>query len=233
MTFPNVFNADPGTKLNFLSFDHTTGRLVIEGTATVSADGLTVTTDPDTGITHPGWHGVTPSGVRLDGGELLDALKNVGSKLSDAVKNALKEALLDAVAIAFKIKAQFPGRGTYASDHLDHFLHGDGSPRTYSDGSDPSEDVREHPSFQAQQQKIEQDLANRISDALATDPPRTSLANYSTKTDAMSFYPPGTFRPREPTRRGRWWRAACRCRSVEYPNQSRWKLLRRRQISSQ
>ena len=29
------FNAPPGTKLNFLSFDHTTGRLVIDGTATV------------------------------------------------------------------------------------------------------------------------------------------------------------------------------------------------------
>ncbi len=62
MTFPNVFGAAPGTKLNFLSFDHTTGRLVIEGTATVSADGLFVTTDPDTGITHPGWHGLTPPG---------------------------------------------------------------------------------------------------------------------------------------------------------------------------
>lgn len=60
MTFPNVFNAAPGTKLNFLSFDHTTGRLVIEGTATVSADGLSVTTDPDSGITKPGWHGLTP-----------------------------------------------------------------------------------------------------------------------------------------------------------------------------
>ena len=62
MTFPNVFNAAPGTKLNFLSFDHTTGRLVIEGTATVSADGLSVSTDPGTGITHPGWHGLTPPG---------------------------------------------------------------------------------------------------------------------------------------------------------------------------
>src|SRR5262249_3138460 len=62
MTFPNVFHAAPGTKLNFLSFDHTTGRLVIDGTATVSADGQTVTTDPDTGITHPGWHGLTPPG---------------------------------------------------------------------------------------------------------------------------------------------------------------------------
>lgn len=67
MTFPNVFNAAPGTKLNFLSFDHTTGRLVIEGTATVSADGLSVTTDPGTGITKPGWHGMLPPGVTIAG----------------------------------------------------------------------------------------------------------------------------------------------------------------------
>ncbi len=45
-----------------MSFDHTTGRLVIEGTATVSADGLTATTDPGSGITKPGWHGLTPPG---------------------------------------------------------------------------------------------------------------------------------------------------------------------------
>ncbi len=62
MTFPNVFNAAPGTKLNFLSFDHTTGRLVIDGTCTVSSNGLYVTTDPGNGVTHPGWHGMTPPG---------------------------------------------------------------------------------------------------------------------------------------------------------------------------
>src|SRR5262249_12052052 len=62
-TFPNLFNAAPGTKLNFLSFDHTTGRLVIDGTATVSADGLSVTTDPGQGVTHPGWHGLPPPGT--------------------------------------------------------------------------------------------------------------------------------------------------------------------------
>ncbi len=61
-TAPNVFGGAPGTKLNFLSFDHTTGRLVIEGTGTVSEDGLSVTTDPGTGITKPGWHGWTPPG---------------------------------------------------------------------------------------------------------------------------------------------------------------------------
>jgi hypothetical protein len=64
MTSPNVFNAAPGQKLNLLSFDHTTGRLVIEGTGTVSMDGLSVRTDPGTGITHPGWHGWTPPGVQ-------------------------------------------------------------------------------------------------------------------------------------------------------------------------
>ena len=68
ITFPNVFNAAPGTKLNFLSFDHTTGRLVIEGTATVSADGLSATTDPGTGITKPGWHGLTPPGLCVGSG---------------------------------------------------------------------------------------------------------------------------------------------------------------------
>ncbi len=67
IVFPNVFNAEPGTKLNFLSFDHTTGRLVIEGTATVSADGKSVVTDPDTGVTKPGWHGLTPPGSESGG----------------------------------------------------------------------------------------------------------------------------------------------------------------------
>lgn len=66
MTTPNIFGLPPGTQQNFLSFDHTTGRLVIEGTGTVSADGLFVTTDPGTGITHPGWHGWTPPGTETD-----------------------------------------------------------------------------------------------------------------------------------------------------------------------
>ena len=62
ITFPNVFNAAPGTKLNLLSFDHTTGMLVINGTGTVSADGLTVVSDPDSGVRAPGWHGMAPPG---------------------------------------------------------------------------------------------------------------------------------------------------------------------------
>ncbi len=74
MTFPNVYNdpsqpdyAAPNSKLYFLSFDHNTGRLVIEGTATVSADGKTVSTDPGVGVTHPGWHGLVPPGDMTKG----------------------------------------------------------------------------------------------------------------------------------------------------------------------
>ncbi|WP_374476423.1 Ig-like domain-containing protein [Zoogloea sp.] len=63
ITFPNVFNADPGTKLSILSFDHTTGKLVINGTATVSADGKTVVSDEGSGVMAPGWHGIAPVGT--------------------------------------------------------------------------------------------------------------------------------------------------------------------------
>lgn len=72
ITMPNVFNLKPGEKTFLLSFDHTTGKLVIDGTMTVSADGLTVTTDPGQGVTKPGWHGMTPpGGCGGDGGPPL------------------------------------------------------------------------------------------------------------------------------------------------------------------
>lgn len=68
MTFPNVFDEPPGTQLNFLSFNHDTGLLEIEGTATVSEDGASVTTDPGTGIVRAGWHGLTrPGSITLPG----------------------------------------------------------------------------------------------------------------------------------------------------------------------
>jgi hypothetical protein len=56
ITFPNLQNAPPGTKVNVMSFDHTTGLVVPDGTATVSADGLYVVSDPGSGIRAPGWH---------------------------------------------------------------------------------------------------------------------------------------------------------------------------------
>ena len=67
VTFPNVFNEPPGTQLNVLGFSRTTGKLMIEGTATVSSDGTFVATDPGNGVTSPGWHGLTPQGSLVIG----------------------------------------------------------------------------------------------------------------------------------------------------------------------
>ena len=72
LTMPNVFGLAAGDKTYMLSFDHTTGRLVVDGTATVSADGLTVTSDPGSGVMQPGWHAMTPRLARL----LAEAAKN-------------------------------------------------------------------------------------------------------------------------------------------------------------
>ncbi|MCM8622351.1 MAG: Ig-like domain-containing protein, partial [Candidatus Accumulibacter sp.] len=56
ISFPNDLGLAPGTKANLLSFDHTTGRLEVRGSMTVSEDGTMVVSDPGTGITQPGWH---------------------------------------------------------------------------------------------------------------------------------------------------------------------------------
>ena len=73
VTFANVYGAAAGTQLDVYSFNHTTGLLEITGTATVSADGASVTTDPGCGITHPGWFGVTPPGTTCQ--ETVDPTK--------------------------------------------------------------------------------------------------------------------------------------------------------------
>ena len=85
MTFPNIYNAPPGTKLSFLSFNHTTGRLEFDGTCTVSDDGLYIRTDPGTGITHPGWHVAAPPGCRGKGRRPIpesDDTDGCGNKLA-------------------------------------------------------------------------------------------------------------------------------------------------------
>jgi hypothetical protein len=66
-TFANIYDAAPGTQLNVLSYDHATGMITVDGTATVSADGKTVTTDPGSGIPFPGWFYVAPPGSQGNG----------------------------------------------------------------------------------------------------------------------------------------------------------------------
>jgi hypothetical protein len=102
LILPNVQNLAPGSKSFVLSFDHTTGRLVIDGTATVSADGLTVMTDPGSGIIQPGWHavvegsqadgrisrrcGIPPKGMGPTAGDFLDLGNNLLGHL-DTINN--------------------------------------------------------------------------------------------------------------------------------------------------
>ncbi|MBV5344317.1 MAG: phosphatase PAP2 family protein, partial [Rhodoferax sp.] len=89
ITFPNVFNAAPGTKLNILSFDHTTGRLVINGTATVSSDGKTVVSDEGSGVVAPGWHGLTPPGTQIQLDELGELLSILFTEIDGAVSKKI------------------------------------------------------------------------------------------------------------------------------------------------
>lgn len=72
VTMPNVDNLPAGSKAQLVSFNHSAGRWEAQGTATVSSDGTTVSTDPGVGIRAPGWHLLNPA-VRVTGRILLPA----------------------------------------------------------------------------------------------------------------------------------------------------------------
>jgi hypothetical protein len=62
ITHPNVDGLPPGAVTELYSFDHDMGSFVATGTATVSADGSVLVSDPGTGILKGGWHcGGNPS----------------------------------------------------------------------------------------------------------------------------------------------------------------------------
>lgn len=74
VVFPNLPDPDtgeilpPGSKSALWSFNHDTGVWEIGGPMTVSADGLTVSSDPGVGIRQPGWHGTFPGTFNGGGG---------------------------------------------------------------------------------------------------------------------------------------------------------------------
>jgi len=62
ITFPNVDGYAPGEVTEMYSFDHDLGQFVSIGTASVSADGSMLVSDPGVGIVKGGWHcGGNPS----------------------------------------------------------------------------------------------------------------------------------------------------------------------------
>jgi hypothetical protein len=60
ISFPNLEGLAPGEQSLIMSFDHDLGIWRVVATGTVSADGLTIVSDPGQGIQAPGWHIVDP-----------------------------------------------------------------------------------------------------------------------------------------------------------------------------
>ncbi len=59
LAIPNMGDA-PGTVVDIFSFDHDLGEFVTSGTATVSADGRQLVSNPGFGVSKAGWHGCVP-----------------------------------------------------------------------------------------------------------------------------------------------------------------------------
>jgi hypothetical protein len=60
LSLPNIDGISPGARIELLSFDHELGRYDAVGTATVTADGQSVVSDPGSGIRVGAWHGGPP-----------------------------------------------------------------------------------------------------------------------------------------------------------------------------
>lgn len=56
LTIPNIDGLPPKSVTEMYSFDHDLGMFVAIGTATVSADGSVIASDPGTGVLKAGWH---------------------------------------------------------------------------------------------------------------------------------------------------------------------------------
>ncbi|MDA0347381.1 MAG: Ig-like domain-containing protein [Verrucomicrobia bacterium] len=58
----------PGAKSGLWSFNHDAGRWELQGSMTVSEDGMHLISDPGVGILAPGWHGINNGNSGDDGG---------------------------------------------------------------------------------------------------------------------------------------------------------------------
>ena len=148
VTFPNLDGMAPGEKMLFMSFDHDAGKWIVNGSATVSEDGMSVVSDPGTGILAPGWHFPITASVQIeqsgDGGSDRDESDGSGgyAELSKA------NILLRLAATQMGNSSLVGGKESPIGEaHLDHFLDGNGKPISYKDGSLVSDLVRAAPEF--------------------------------------------------------------------------------------
>lgn len=112
ITFPNYYNAAPGTQVNIFSFDHTTGLTVLDGTGTVSADGEYVVSDPGSGIRAPGWHFVQVN-TDFAGMPCTDSCLIVDGQVGEIIEVHFPDELLPAGATAQDWKFTPTGGGLF------------------------------------------------------------------------------------------------------------------------
>ena len=98
MTLPNMVGLAPGEQTIIFSLNAASGQPVVVGTATASANGQTVTTDPGTLISGPGLYGMTPAGSTGHGG-VGDAAPGPGGAVYAGLVNTETQANQAALAL--------------------------------------------------------------------------------------------------------------------------------------
>ena len=83
LVYPNVDGLAPGEQRFIFSFDHDAGEWVPTGTVTVSDDGLTLVSDPDSGVTTLGWRYIGPEPVVEIKGEVKEPNEKTQDSLLD------------------------------------------------------------------------------------------------------------------------------------------------------
>lgn len=150
VTFPNLEGLKPGEKSLLMSFNHDAGRWEFIGNGTVSADGLTIVSDPGVGVRAPGWHFTVSGSIPIDRPGVSHSDQDGGSLLDAAfcVSPPGQVGFLASQAAALYVKSKFGDFGSQLGiDHMNHFLDGSGSARNYADGSSVSQLVENGPEF--------------------------------------------------------------------------------------
>ncbi|MEQ8763274.1 MAG: FG-GAP-like repeat-containing protein [Planctomycetota bacterium] len=175
ITLPNMAGLPPGALAYILVFDHHTNRFEIVAPGQVSADGALIASNPGTGIAEAGWGGFCPP-YPATGTVSGPAAPSPGDC---SVENLLaKKALLTLVIRGMQL-VEPPA---YGADHLQHFLDGVGTPLSYGEGDAAVRDIKAHPGFICEHEKIVDELCQKIFSAGGP------VSDYSTSTDTIVFY---------------------------------------------